>query len=105
MGKYVPYEDSNFRTFVIDTTAGTITRPKRVITKDNLLGAIIVVDGEEVLVVAAIETTTTITATAVVNGEITQLVYTFATDSFTLGEDDLDNALIDEFGRELITLE
>ena len=104
MGKYVPYEDSNFRTFVIDTTAETITRPKRVITKDNLLGAILVVDGEEALVVAAVETTTTITATAVIGGEIAQLVYTIATDSFALGKDALDNALIDEFGRELKSL-
>lgn len=105
MGKHIPYENSNFRTFVIDTTAEMIARPKRAITKDNLLGAIIVVDGEETLVVAAIETATTITATAIVDGAIAQLVYTFATDSFALGEDALDNVLIDEFGRELTSLD
>ena len=105
MGKFLKYEDSNFRTFVIDTTAETIVRPKRAITKEDLLGAIIVVDGEEVIIIAAVEASTTITATAVADGEVAQLVYTKATDAFTLGETSLTNIMVDEFGRELVSLD
>ena len=105
MGKFLKYEDSNARTFVIDTTAGTIGRPKRRITKEDLLGAILTVDGEEVIAVSVVEATTTITASVVADGEVAQLVYTKATDAFTLGEDSLDNVMIDEFGRELVSLD
>ena len=104
MGKFLKYEDSNFRTFVIDTTAGTIVRPKRVITKEDLLAAIIKVDGEEVVLASAIDSSTTITASGIVNGAVAQLVYTKATDSFALGSTSLTNVMIDEFGREHISL-
>ena len=105
MGKFLKYEDSNFRTFVIDTTAGTIVRPKRRITQEDLLGAILKIDGEEVIVVSSIDVTATITASVVAGGEVAQLVYTKATDAFVLGEDSLDNVMIDEFGRELVSLD
>ncbi len=104
MGKFFKYEDSNFRTFVIDTTAGTIGRPKRRITKEDLLAAVIKVDGEEVILVSAIDNGTTITASGIVNGAVTQLVYTLATDAFALGSTSLTNVMIDEFGREQISL-
>ena len=104
MGKFLKYEDSNFRTFVIDTTAGTIVRPKRVITKEDLLAAVIKVDGEEVVLVSAIDSSTTITASGIVDGAVAQLVYTKATDSFALGSTSLTNVMIDEFGREQISL-
>ena len=105
MGKFLKYEDSNFRTFGIDTTGGTIVRPKRVITKEDLLAAVVKVDGEEVVLVSAIDSSTTITASGIVDGEVAQLVYTKATDAFAFGETSLDNIMIDEFGRELVTLE
>ncbi len=41
MGKFLKYEDSNFRTFVIDVVNRTVTRPKRKITKEDLLGAVV----------------------------------------------------------------
>lgn len=104
MGKFLKYEDSNFRTFVIDTTAGTIGRPKRRITKEDLLAAVIKVDGEEVILVSAIDNGTTITASGIIGGEVAKLVYTLATDAFALGETSLTNVMIDEFGRELVTL-
>jgi hypothetical protein len=105
MGKFLKYEDSNFRTFVIDTTAGTIVRPKRRITKEDLLAAVIKVDGEEVVLVSAIDNGTTITASGIIDGEVSQLVYTLATDAFALGETSLTNVMIDEFGREHVTLD
>lgn len=105
MGKFLKYEDSNFRTFVIDTTAGTIVRPNRRITQEDLLGAILKIGGEEVIVVSAIDVTATITASVVAGGKVAQLVYTKATDAFTLGEKSLGNVMVDEFGRELVSLD
>ena len=105
MGKFLKYEDSNFRTFVIDTTAGTIARPNRRITQEDLLGAILKIDGEEVIVVSSIDVTATITASVVAGGKVAQLVYTKATDAFTLGEKSLGNVMVDEFGRELVSLD
>ena len=100
MGKFLKWDDSNWRTYDIDTTAGSIKRPKKVITKADLMAAIFVVDGEECIGVSAKEDTTTITATAIVNGAIATIVYTFATDTFKLGNDALTNKFIDEYGRE-----
>jgi len=100
MGKFLKWDDSNWRTYDIDTTAGSIKRPKKVITKADLMAAIFVVDGEECIGVSAKEDTTAITATAIVNGAIATIVYTLATDTFALGNTTLTNKFIDEYGRE-----
>lgn len=100
MGKFLKWDDSNWRTYDIDTTAGSIKRPKKVITKADLMAAIFVVDGEECIGVSAKEDTTAITATAIVDGAIATIVYTLATDTFALGNTTLTNKFIDEYGRE-----
>lgn len=100
MGKFLKYEDSNWRSFIIDTTAGTIKRPKRPVTKEDLLGAIFVVNGEEAIGLAVSDVTATITAQIVAGGSIEAVTYTKATDVFTLGSTTLTNIMIDEFGRE-----
>ncbi len=105
MGKFFKYEDSNFRTFKIDTTAATIQRPKRPITGADMIGAIIGVDGEQCLVVGSKDGDETITASIVVDANVIVLTYTKATDAFAFGEIALTNVMIDEFGREHVTLD
>ena len=39
-----------------------------------------------------------------VGSDVYTLTYTKATDAFALGETSLTNVMIDEFGRELVTL-
>lgn len=100
MGKYLRYEDSNWRTYKIDTTASTIKRPKKHVTKEDLFGAIFEVDGELCTAVSVSETSSAVTAYILVAGEATAVVYTKATDAFSLGETALTGTFIDEFGRE-----
>lgn len=106
MGKYFPYENSNWRTFIVDTTAETIKRPNRAITKADMTGALIEIDGYDCIVVAANETDTVVNAVLSING-MTLLTYTKATDTFTVtangGVDPavtLTNVFIDEYGRK-----
>lgn len=105
MGKFFKYEDSNFRTFKIDTTAATIQRPKRQITGADMIGAIIEVDTDVCTVVTYRDTSTAVVGVLFVDGVATVLTYTKATDSFALGATSLTNVMIDEFGRELVTLD
>lgn len=100
MGKFLKYEDSNWRSFIIDITAGTIKRPKRPVTKEDLLGAIFVVNGEEAIGLAVSDVTATITAQVVAGGSIEAVTYTKATDAFAYDGSTLTNVFIDEFGRE-----
>lgn len=102
MGKFFKYEDSNWRTFVIDSTGGTIKRPKRKVTLADFVGVILDIDGAVVIPVNVTETSTTIDAIVITDDTptVATLTYTKATDTFTLGEDALDNIMIDEYGRE-----
>lgn len=104
MGKFLKYEDSNYRTFKIDTTAGTITRPNRPIRGDDMIGAIIEVDSDVCTVVTYRDTSTAVVGVLFVDGVATVLTYTKSTDSFALGATSLTNVMIDEFGRELKSL-
>ena len=99
MGKFLKWEDSNWRPYKIDTTAGTIKRPKK-ITAADMLGASIEVDTDVCLAITTRESSTSLVAVIVVDGTMTTLTYTKATDVFTLGNDALDNVFIDEYGRE-----
>lgn len=100
MGKFLKWEDSNWRTYKIDTTAGTIKRPKKPITAGDMLGAIIEVDTDVCLAITTRESSTAIVAVIVVDGTLTTLTYTKATDVFALGNTALTNKFIDEYGRE-----
>lgn len=110
MGKFLKWEDSNWRTYKIDTTAGTIKRPKKKITAGDMLGAIIEIDGAVVIPIRVVDSSTTIESLIVTdvtsNGSttptLTTLVYTKADDEFSIGEDEFDNIMIDEYGREEI---
>lgn len=102
MGKFLKYEDSNWRTYKIDTTAGTIKRPKKMIAAGDMLGAIIEVDTDVCLVITTRESSTAIVAVIIVDGTPTTLTYTKATDVFALGNTTLTNVFIDEYGREEI---
>lgn len=99
MGKFFKFEDAKPRTFVIDTTGETIARPMRPVTAADMIGAVLTVDDEECTVLSVADSSTTITATFVAAGDVAQLIYTKATDAFALGEDSLDNVMVDEFGR------
>lgn len=107
MGKFLKYEDSNFRTFVIDTTGGTIVRPKKHITKDDLLGAIFTLKGVGEAIVNGIAEAdgvyTIYFGLALPGGR--SFTYTIETDTFYIGEQALTNIMIDEFGRELVSLD
>lgn len=100
MGKFLKWEDSNWRTYKIDTTAGTIKRPKKTIAAGDMLGAIIEVDTDVCLAITTRESSTAIVAVIVVDGTPTTLTYTKATDAFALGNTTLTNTFIDEYGRE-----
>lgn len=100
MGKFLKYEDSNWRSFIIDTTASTIKRPKRPVTKEDMLGAVIQVDVDSCIPVTVRNSTTAVVGVIFVDGTATTLTYTKATDVFTLGSTTLTNVMIDEFGRE-----
>lgn len=100
MGKFLKWEDSNWRTYKIDTTAGTIKRPKKTIAAGDMLGAIIEVDTDVCLVITTRESSTSLVAVIVVDGTPTTLTYTKATDTFALGNTTLTNKFIDEYGRE-----
>jgi hypothetical protein len=100
MGKFLKWEDSNWRTYKIDTTAGTIKRPKKTIAAGDMLGAIIEVDTDVCLAITTRESSTAIVAVIVVDGTLTTLTYTKATDVFALGNTALTNKFIDEYGRE-----
>lgn len=99
MGKFFNYSDSNFRTFNIDTTAGTIQRPERYVYVEDMIGGIVTVDGENCIAVSCKDSTTTVTAYIVVAGTVTALTYTKATDSFALGSTSLTNVMVDKYGR------
>lgn len=108
MGKFFKYENSNWRTFVIDTTAETIKRPKRKVTLADMIGCIIELDGAIVTPVSVKESDGDITVVLV--GDVTvesttsagfvTLTYDVSDDEFTYGETELDNIMIDEYGRE-----
>lgn len=100
MGKFLKYEDSNWRSFIIDTTAGTIKRPKRTVTAEDMLGAVIQVDTDACIPVTVRNSSTAVVGVIFVDGTATVLTYTKATDVFTLGSTTLTNVMIDEFGRE-----
>ncbi len=100
MGKFLKWENSNWRTYQIDTTASTIKRPKKPITAGDMLGAIIEVDTDVCLAITTRESSTAIVAVIVVDGTQTTLTYTKATDVFSLGNTTLTNKFIDEYGRE-----
>jgi hypothetical protein len=101
MGKFLKYEDSNWRSFIIDTTAGTIKRPKRPVTAADMLGAVIQVDVvDSCIPVTVRNSSTAVVGVIFVDGTATTLTYTKATDVFTLGSTTLTNVMIDEFGRE-----
>lgn len=105
MGKFLKYEDSNWRSFIIDTTANTIKRPKRPVTKEDLLGAIFVFNGKEAicLTVSCLtvsDVTEAIAAWFIGDGGIESVTYVTATDTFVYDESTLTNVFIDEFGRE-----
>lgn len=99
MGKFFKYETAMARRFSIDTTTSKITRPDRPISHGDLFGAIVDVGTEECTVIALQEDATALTAYIVVEGTPTALVYTKATDLFTLGETALTNVFIDSFGK------
>jgi len=100
MGKFLKYEDSNWRSFIIDTTAGTIKRPKRPVTAADMLGAVIQVDVDACIPVTVRNSSTAVVGVIFVDGTATTLTYTKATDVFTLGSTTLTIVMIDEFGRE-----
>lgn len=100
MGKFLKWEDSNWRTYKINTTAGTIKRPKKTIAAGDMLGAIIEVDTDVCLAITTRESSTSLVAVIVVDGTPTTLTYTKATDTFALGNTTLTNKFIDEYGRE-----
>jgi hypothetical protein len=100
MGKFLKYEDSNWRSFIIDTTAGTIKRPKRPITAEDMLGAVIQVDNDACISVTVKDTSIGVVGIIFVDGTTTNLTYAKATDVFILGSTTLTNVMIDEFGRE-----
>lgn len=99
MGKFFKYEDSNYRTFKIDTTKGEITRPNRAIHGSDMIGAVIEVDTDVCTVVTYRDTTTAVAAVLFVDGTATVLTYTKASDLFSLGSTSLTNVFIDEFGK------
>lgn len=115
MGKFLKYEDSNFRTFTINLNAaddhGTIKRPKRPITKEDLLGAIVDIEGVEVIVNVVFDEGNNIIFNMPIDTEGTpgKFKYSKANDAFLYLSGDsplpLTNIMIDEFGRELVTLE
>lgn len=115
MGKFLKYEDSNFRTFVINLNAaddhGTIKRPKRPITTEDLLGAIVDIEGVEVIVNVVADGGNNIMFNMPIDTDGTpgKFKYSKTNDTFSYesGESPipLTNIMIDEFGRELVTLE
>lgn len=103
MGAFFKYETSMARTFAINTTTSKITRPNRPINHGDLYGAVIEIDDESCTVVGLKDNTTTLDAVLVVDGTITTLTYTKATNAFTLGETALTNEFIDSFGKKVTT--
>ena len=106
MGKFFKYEDSNWRSFIINTTDETIKRPKRKVTKADFLGAVVNVDGFDCIVVNAGDIEGGFMATLPVYGMVA-LNYNSSTDVFTFvasgGSAEpvtLTNIMIDEYGRE-----
>lgn len=106
MGKFLKYEDSNARTFVVDAVNRTVTRPKRPITKEDLLGAIVEVAAESdttfqtiVTMVADLKTSYSFIIVGA-NNSLMQGTYTPATDVFTIDAENYTNIFVDEFGRE-----
>lgn len=105
MGKFLKYEDSNARTFVVDTVKKTVKRPKRLITKEDLLGAIVelVAEGDsevQTIVVSVADLGTRYSFDIVSGGNTLTGTYTKSSDNFKIGEDTYTNIFVDEFGRE-----
>lgn len=99
MSNFLRYESATARVLDIDTTEGTITRPNRPVYIGDIFASYVKVDGEQCLVVGSKDGDEAITASIVVDGTVTVLTYTKATDIFTLGETALTNVKVDEFGK------
>lgn len=113
MGRFLKYETSNARTFVINAIDKTIKRPNRRITKEDLLGAIVEVkgDGEDIYsgqsiisYVGEIQGNiifTFHTGTRSMSGEYLPLedTFTIALDGGTEGPVTYTNIFVDSFGR------
>ena len=96
MSNFLRYESATARVLDIDTTTNKITRPNRPV---YIFASYVNVDGEQCLVVGSKNGDETITASIVVDGTVTVLTYTKATDTFALGETALTNVKVDEFGN------
>lgn len=105
MGKFLKYEDANARTFVIDQLNKTVKRPKRKIAKEDLLGAIVNIDGgvdsmSQAIVLSVSDLGIGYAFPVVVGNGILSGSYIATTDTFKFGDDVYTNIFVDEFGRE-----
>lgn len=99
MSNFLRYESATARVLEINTTTNKITRPNRSVYNGDIFASYVNVDGEQCLVVGSKDGDETITASIVVDGTVTVLTYTKATDAFALGETALTNVKVDEFGK------
>lgn len=101
MSNFLRYESATARVLDINTTTNKITRPNRPVYNGDIFASYVNVDGEQCLVVGSKDGDETITASLVVDGTVTVLTYTKATDTFALGNTALTNIKVDEFGKPI----
>lgn len=107
MGKFLKYESSNYRTFIVNPTDHTVKRPNRPLTPADMLGAIIKIGDTEVIVTAVTPSESTINASLGIpddtpgsDGGMATITYNKDTDTFQVNGVNFTNIMINEFGGE-----